>query len=321
MGFADLLNTIRKMSKFVLASVHEKVVGGGVGLIAACDYAFATHASSIKLSELSIGLGPYVIEPALSRKIGPTAFAQLSLDSAHWKSAQWGLHKGLYAECVADQKALNLSVNKKAERLADYAPEACRELRKLHWKDTQHWDTLLPENAKITAQLALSDFTQNKNQITLKMDKKVRVTKQFKFETGHALYGYDGLCKNVHGHSYKLDVTVIGQPIADSKHVKNGMVIDFGDLKTIVNQEIVHPFDHATVLNVNSPHKEIADEMESRGHKILRVDYQPTSEMMILDFVVKIEDKLPNHLKLYSLKLQETETAFAEWYADDQKPS
>ena len=99
------------------------------------------------------------------------------------------------------------------------------------------------------------------------------------------------------------------------------MVIDFGDLKTIVNQEIVHPFDHATVLNVNSPHKEIADEMESRGHKILRVDYQPTSEMMILDFVVKIEDKLPNHLKLYSLKLQETETAFAEWYADDQKPS
>lgn len=162
MGFADLLNTIRKMSKFVLASVHGKVVGGGLGLVAACDYAFATNAASIKLSELSIGLGPYVIEPALSRKIGTTAFAQLSLDSAHWKSAQWGLHKGLYAECVADQKALNLSVNEKAERLADYAPEACRELRKLHWKDTRHWDTLLPENAKITAQLALSDFTQNK---------------------------------------------------------------------------------------------------------------------------------------------------------------
>ena len=93
------------------------------------------------------------------------------------------------------------------------------------------------------------------------MDRKVRVTKQFKFETGHALYGYDGLCKNVHGHSYKLDVTVIGHPIADFKHVKNGMVIDFGDLKSIVNQEIVYPFDHATVLNTNSPHKEIADEM------------------------------------------------------------
>ena len=149
------------------------------------------------------------------------------------------------------------------------------------------------------------------------MDNKVRVTKQFKFETGHAIYGYDGLCKNVHGHSFKLDVTIIGQPIKDPDHVKNGMVIDFGDLKTIVNQEIVDPFDHATVLNVNSPHKEIADEMESRGHKILRVSYQPTCEMMIIDFALKLKAKLPNHLKLYSLKLRETETAFAEWYADD----
>ena len=150
------------------------------------------------------------------------------------------------------------------------------------------------------------------------MDRKVRVTKQFKFETGHALYGYDGLCKNVHGHSYKLDVTVIGHPIADLKHVKNGMVIDFGDLKSIVNQEIVYPFDHATVLNTNSPHKEIADEMESRGHKILRVGYQPTSEMMILDFAVKLQARLPKNLKLFSLKLRETATAFTEWYADDQ---
>ena len=149
------------------------------------------------------------------------------------------------------------------------------------------------------------------------MNKKVRVTKQFKFETGHAIYGYDGLCKNVHGHSFKLDVTIIGQPINDPDHVKNGMVIDFGDLKTIINKEIVQPFDHATVLNVKSPHKEIADEMESRGHKILRVSYQPTCEMMIIDFALKLKAKLPNHLKLYSLKLRETETAFAEWYADD----
>ena len=100
------------------------------------------------------------------------------------------------------------------------------------------------------------------------MNKKVRVTKQFKFETGHALYGYDGLCKNVHGHSYKLDVTIIGKPIVDIKHVKNGMVIDFGDLKTIVNQEIIEPFDHATVLNVNSPHAEIADEMEMSEERL-----------------------------------------------------
>ena len=149
------------------------------------------------------------------------------------------------------------------------------------------------------------------------MDKKIRVTKQFKFETGHALYGYDGLCKNVHGHSYKLDVTVIGMPITDSRHVKNGMVIDFGDLKAIVNQEIVNPFDHATVLNVSTPHKEIADEMENRGHKIIRVNYQPTSEMMVLDFAEKLKSKLPHHLELYSLKLRETATAFAEWYAKD----
>ena len=149
------------------------------------------------------------------------------------------------------------------------------------------------------------------------MNNKVRVTKQFKFETGHAIYGYDGLCKNIHGHSFKLDVTIIGQPIADPDHVKNGMVIDFGDLKTIVNKEIVQPFDHAIVLNVKSPHKEIADEMEIRGHKVLRVSYQPTCEMMIIDFALKLKSKLPDHLKLSSLKLRETETAFAEWYADD----
>ena len=149
------------------------------------------------------------------------------------------------------------------------------------------------------------------------MDKKIRFTKQFKFETGHALYGYDGLCKNVHGHSYKLDVTVIGMPITDSRHVKNGMVIDFGDLKAIVNQEIVNPIDHATVLNVSTPHKEIADEMENRGHKIIRVNYQPTSEMMVLDFAEKLKSKLPQHLELYSIKLRETATAFAEWYAKD----
>lgn len=96
------------------------------------------------------------------------------------------------------------------------------------------------------------------------MSTKIRITKEFKFETGHALYGYDGLCKNVHGHSYKLAVTLIGIPIADENHVKYGMVMDFSDLKKIVNEIIVTPFDHATVLNVNSPHKELADSMEKR---------------------------------------------------------
>ena len=151
------------------------------------------------------------------------------------------------------------------------------------------------------------------------MDKVIRITKEFKFETGHALYGYDGLCKNVHGHSYKLSVTLLGTPITDPDHVKYGMVMDFGDLKKIVNETIVTPFDHATVLNVDSPHKELADTMESRGHKIMRVQYQPTSEMMILDFAEKIEARLPEQLKLHHLILRETETSYAEWYASDQE--
>jgi len=145
----------------------------------------------------------------------------------------------------------------------------------------------------------------------------IRITKQFSFETGHALYGYDGKCKNVHGHSYKLSVTVIGKPIDDSTHVKFGMVIDFGDLKKIVKSEIVDVFDHATVFNKNTPHVELAKELKDRGHNVLLVNYQPTSEMMVIDFAKKIKQHLPDHITLHSLKLQETETSFAEWYAND----
>ena len=145
----------------------------------------------------------------------------------------------------------------------------------------------------------------------------IRITKQFSFETGHALYGYDGKCKNVHGHSYKLSVTVIGKPITDNTNVKYGMVIDFSDLKKIVKSEIVDVFDHATVFNKNTPHVELAKELENRGHNILLVDYQPTSEMMVIDFSKKIKKHLPKNIKLHSLKLQETETSFAEWYASD----
>ncbi len=151
------------------------------------------------------------------------------------------------------------------------------------------------------------------------MSELIRITKEFKFETGHALYGYDGLCRNVHGHSYKLSVTVIGTPIKDSENVKFGMVMDFSDLKEIVNETIVKPFDHATVLNVNSPHRELADVMEQRGHKIQRVNYQPTSERMIIDFAEKIKTQLPNHLSLHHLKLRETESSYAEWFASDQQ--
>jgi 6-pyruvoyltetrahydropterin/6-carboxytetrahydropterin synthase len=146
---------------------------------------------------------------------------------------------------------------------------------------------------------------------------KIRITKQFSFETGHALYGYDGKCRNVHGHSYKLSVTVIGKPNNDNTHVKYGMVIDFSDLKKIVQEEIVDVFDHATVFNGNTPHVELAKELENRGHNVLLVDYQPTSEMMVIDFAAKIKKRLPNNISLHSLKLQETETSYAEWFADE----
>jgi 6-pyruvoyltetrahydropterin/6-carboxytetrahydropterin synthase len=145
----------------------------------------------------------------------------------------------------------------------------------------------------------------------------IRITKQFNFETGHALYGYDGKCRNVHGHSYKLSVTVIGKPITDTSHVKLGMVIDFGDLKKIVKEEIVNQFDHATVFNKNTPHVELAKELTERGHNVILADYQPTSENMVIDFATKIKARLPKNIELHSLKLQETETSFAEWYAAD----
>ncbi|PQJ79935.1 6-pyruvoyl trahydropterin synthase family protein [Polaribacter porphyrae] len=145
----------------------------------------------------------------------------------------------------------------------------------------------------------------------------IRITKQFTFEAGHALYGYDGKCKNLHGHSYKLFVTVSGVPISDEKNVKYGMVIDFGDLKKIVNEEIVDIFDHATVFNKNTPHLELAQELIDREHHVLLVDYQPTTEMMVIDFAKKIKTRLPENIKLQAIKLQETETSFAEWYASE----
>tara|TARA_B110000003_G_scaffold225350_1_gene226125 strand:+ start:1833 stop:2282 length:450 start_codon:yes stop_codon:yes gene_type:complete len=145
----------------------------------------------------------------------------------------------------------------------------------------------------------------------------IRITKQFSFETGHALYGYDGKCKNIHGHSYQLFVTVIGKPISNSEHIKFGMVIDFSDLKKIIKEEIVNVFDHATVFNKNTPHVELAKELSDRGHDVILVDYQPTSEMMVIDFAQKIKNRLPNTIKLHALKLQETTTCYAEWVASD----
>ena len=147
----------------------------------------------------------------------------------------------------------------------------------------------------------------------------IRITKQFSFETGHALHGYDGKCKNIHGHSYRLDVTVIGKPVTDESNPKCGMVIDFSDLKKIAKDEIVDVFDHATVFNKNTPHLELAMMLKSKGHNVLLVDYQPTTEMMVIDFAEKIKKRLPNNIKLHALKLQETDTSFAEWFASDNE--
>ena len=148
---------------------------------------------------------------------------------------------------------------------------------------------------------------------------KIRITKEFSFETGHALYGYDGTCRNVHGHSYRLSVTVIGTPIQDTSHVKYGMVIDFGDLKKIIKEEIVDVFDHTTVFNKNTPHLELAMELRKRGQDVILADYQPTIENMVIDFAQKIKKRLPDTIYLHSLKLRETATSFAEWYAADNE--
>ena len=145
----------------------------------------------------------------------------------------------------------------------------------------------------------------------------IRITKRFSFEAGHALYGYDGKCKNLHGHSYKLSVTVIGTPLTDKTNPKFGMVIDFTDLKRIVTEEIVDKFDHATIFNKNTPHVKLAKTLKDEGHNVLLVDYQPTTECMVTDFARKITKRLPINLKLHSLKLQETESSYAEWVSTD----
>jgi len=160
MDFSNLINAIRKLSKFVIARVNGPSVGGGVGLISVCDYVFACKQASIKLSELSLGIGPYVIEPAVSRKIGSPAFAELSLDSKEWKSSKWAKEKGLFNQISENIDQMDIEIEKKIVSFASFPKEASKKLRQLHWKGTDHWDELLPKNAKITAELALSDFTQ-----------------------------------------------------------------------------------------------------------------------------------------------------------------
>lgn len=145
----------------------------------------------------------------------------------------------------------------------------------------------------------------------------VRISKEFNFDMAHALLGYDGLCKNIHGHSYTLVVTVIGKPIQDKLSPKIGMLIDFKDLKNIIKQQIIDRFDHALVLNSSSP-KDLVDMLIKNYDKIVLLDYQPTTENMIADMAGRIQNLLPGNLKLFSLRLRETPTSYAEWFAGDQ---
>lgn len=144
----------------------------------------------------------------------------------------------------------------------------------------------------------------------------IRVTKEFTFEMAHALLGYDGSCKYVHGHSYGLSVTVVGMPVTDKKNSKLGMVIDFGDLKRIVKETVVDVFDHALVLNDETPRDGFAASSELFD-KMMFVNYQPTSENMVTDFAGRIGEKLPQHMRLHNIKLRETATSYAAWYAAD----
>lgn len=145
---------------------------------------------------------------------------------------------------------------------------------------------------------------------------KIRVTKEFHFEMAHALWEYDGLCKNIHGHSYKLYVTIIGEPINDKKNPKNGMVLDFGDLKSIVNSKIVDIFDHAIVFSSLAPTKDFLN-VKQMFERIEIMDFQPTCELLVADFAERIKPELPTGITLFSLKLYETGTAYAEWFASD----
>lgn len=148
---------------------------------------------------------------------------------------------------------------------------------------------------------------------------KIRVTKSFNFETAHALYGYNGKCKNIHGHSYKLFVTIMGTPSQDAENPKFGMVIDFGDIKRIVRSEVVDKFDHSILLNENSPHKSLGEKLIGEGHKVIFTPYQPSCENMLIDMVNSIRPLLDPSVSLQSVRLHETETSYAEWRAEDNK--
>jgi methylglutaconyl-CoA hydratase len=159
-GFANVINAMRKCSKLIIGRIHGKAVGGGVGLAAACDYTFATQKSDIKLSEIAIGIGPFVIEPAVSRKIGKTALAEMTLTPTLWKSANWAKEKGLFTEVFENTEDLDKRLENYTNELAQYNKEALADLKQVLWEGTDNWDSLLYERAAISGRLVLSDFTK-----------------------------------------------------------------------------------------------------------------------------------------------------------------
>ncbi|WP_055093811.1 enoyl-CoA hydratase/isomerase family protein [Flavobacterium aquidurense] len=159
-GFAHLINAMRNCSKLIIGRVQGKAVGGGVGIISACDYVLAIPESAVKLSELAIGIGPFVIEPAVSRKIGKAAMAEMTLAAHEWKSAEWALQNKLFSEIHTAQDLDNAVANF-AQKLSSYNPEALSEMKKIIWEGTEYWESLLLERAAITGKLVLSDFSRN----------------------------------------------------------------------------------------------------------------------------------------------------------------
>jgi methylglutaconyl-CoA hydratase len=160
-GFAMVINAMRKAPKFVIARVQGKAVGGGVGIASAADYTFAVEGASVKLSELAVGIGPFVVGPAVERKVGTSAFCQLTINATEWQSAQWAKEKGLYAELFANVTDMDKGIETLAGKLAASNPEAMSMLKKIMWEGTENWDDLLIERAGMSGKLVLSEFTIN----------------------------------------------------------------------------------------------------------------------------------------------------------------
>ena len=160
-GFANVLNAMRTCNKLIIGRIHGKTVGGGVGLAAACDYALATENASVKLSELTIGIGPFVIAPAVERKIGIAGLSELTLAATEWKNAYWAKEKGLFSKVFETTQDLDKELELFTEKLASYNPEALSEVKKMLWQNTENWDSLLIKRAEISGKLVLSEFTKN----------------------------------------------------------------------------------------------------------------------------------------------------------------